>query len=276
MEGRVLRALRVLDHFLLDRCTAPQVESAARGARVASVARRGKWVVLRLASGRGVIVLQPRMTGGFWLVPPPRPDHVRAIFEIRGRRDPVWFCDTRRLGRIRWLATPEAADAAFAQSHGPDALEITRSELAHRLAHTHRPVKPALLDQKLVAGIGNIYADEILFAARLHPETRASSLRGRDIDRLHPAITQVLREAIAAEGSSFDQSYRTVLGLEGGFLAINSMYGRDGQPCGICATPIVKARIAGLIGRPTHFCPTCQPRRRRRGRSGRTRRDTLE
>lgn len=274
LEGRRLRALRVLDPTQLSGCTVAEIETAARGAQVDSVARRGKWVTLRLGADTGWIVIQPRMTGGFWLVPPDRPDHVRLIFDVRGRRQPVWFCDTRRLGRIAWLASDELAEAAFARSHGPDALEISRDDLADRLARTSRPIKPTLMDQKVLSGIGNIYADEILFEARIHPETPARLLRSETIDRLHTAISAVLNQAIAAEGSSFDRSYRTVLGEEGGFLTQNAMYGREGQPCPACRNPIVKTRIVGLIGRPTNYCPSCQPRRR--GRYGRSRPDRIE
>jgi formamidopyrimidine-DNA glycosylase len=120
------------------------------------------------------------------------------------------------------------------------------------------------MDQKILAGIGNIYADEVLFAARIHPERTASRLKPDELSRLHQAIGEVLNLAIAAEGSSFDAGYRTVLGLEGGFLAFNAMYGREGQPCRGCGQPVQKTRIAGLIGRPTYFCPMCQPIRRRK------------
>ena len=120
------------------------------------------------------------------------------------------------------------------------------------------------MDQKLVAGIGNIYADEILFAARIHPQRIAARLASDELARLHSAISVTLTTAIAAEGSSFDAGYRTVLGLEGGFLAQNATYGRAKEPCRACGQPIEKTKIPGLIGRPTYFCPNCQPRRRRR------------
>jgi formamidopyrimidine-DNA glycosylase len=120
------------------------------------------------------------------------------------------------------------------------------------------------MDQKVVAGIGNIYADEVLFAARVHPQRVACRLGRGEVLRIHRAMGEVLRAAIAAEGSSFDAGYRTVLGREGGFLARNAMYGREGEPCPGCGRPVVKTRIPGLIGRPTYFCPRCQPRPRRR------------
>lgn len=259
LVGRTLRAVSVRDPFLLEGCGAEEFERRGRGARVERVDRRGKWVVITLADGRGIIVIQPRMTGGFWLVPPARADHVRLSLHAKGSKQPVWFCDNRRLGKIAWYAGPEQADRAFARSHGPDALEITRDELASRLLKTRRGIKATLMDQKTLAGIGNIYADEVLFRARIHPTRPASTLVPAELERLHQAIPAVLGEAIAAEGSSFDQGYRTVLGLEGGFLARNAMYGREGKPCPGCAGAVVKTRIVGLIGRPTYYCPSCQP-----------------
>lgn len=261
MVGREVRRLEVQDPHLLHGCTAEEIERRAGGARVDAVGRRGKWVVLTLDGSRGIIVIQPRMTGGFWLVPPEKPAHVRLRFEMEGPGGPVWFCDARRLGKIALYDAAEGAEMAFARSHGPDATEIALADLAARLKRTSRGIKPTLMDQKVLAGIGNIYADESLYRARIHPERPADGLNRKEVARLHEAISSVLAEAIAAEGSSFDAGYRTVLGLEGGFLAQNAMYGRGGQPCPGCSTPVVKTKIAGLIGRPTHFCPTCQPRR---------------
>jgi formamidopyrimidine-DNA glycosylase len=255
---QVIDALTVHDPFLLQGVTAEEFESRVGGASVRSVSRRGKWVVIELASDRGIIVIQPRMTGGFWLIPPDRPEHIRVTFGMREPQGSVWFCDARRLGKIAWFATESEAEAAFGRSHGPDALEILLEDLAERLSKTGRGIKPTLMDQKVLAGIGNIYADEVLFRSRIHPERAASGLSKAEIERLHRAIGEVLVEAIAAEGSSFDAGYRTVLGLEGGFLAKNAMYGRGGKPCPACSEPILKTKIAGLVGRPTHYCPKCQ------------------
>ncbi len=265
--GRTIEQTLVHDPFLLQGCDAREFTRRGRRVEVAEVGRRGKWVAITLADHRGMIVIQPRMTGGFWLVDPPRPEHVRLSFRLAKPEAMIWYCDARRLGKIHWFDSPEAAAEAFARSHGPDALEIALDDLAARLRRTNRGIKPALMDQKILAGIGNIYADEVLFAARIHPERTASRLVRDELARLHRAIGEVLNLAIAAEGSSFDAGYRTVLGLEGGFLAINAMYGRAGEPCRGCAQPIQKTRIVGLIGRPTYFCPVCQPRKpSRRGR----------
>ncbi|ODT97632.1 MAG: DNA-formamidopyrimidine glycosylase [Planctomycetes bacterium SCN 63-9] len=260
LEDRVLRRIEVLDARMIQGCEAEELERRGRDATVAGVDRRGKWVVLTLAGTAGIIVIQPRMTGGFWLVPPDRPQHIRLTFHVDGPLPTIWFCDTRRLGKIIWFPNAEAAAQAFAASHGPDALTISRSELADRLSRTGRGIKPTLMDQKIVAGIGNIYADEVLFQARIHPERIASGLKKAELDRLHRAIPRILQAAIDAEGSSFDAGYRTVLGLEGGFLDQNSMYGRAGKPCPGCSTPIQKTKIAGLIGRPTYYCVKCQPK----------------
>jgi formamidopyrimidine-DNA glycosylase len=258
LVDRVIDALTVHDPFLLQGGTAEEFERRVGGAVVRRVDRRGKWVVIELASDRGIIVIQPRMTGGFWLIPPDRPEHIRVTFGMGDPGGSVWFCDTRRLGKVAWFATDQEAEAAFGRSHGPDALEIGCADLAGRLARTSRGIKPTLMDQKVLAGIGNIYADEVLFRSRIHPERPASSISKGEIERLHRAIGEVLAEAIAAEGSSFDAGYRTVLGLEGGFLAQNAMYGRGGKPCPACSEPILKVKIAGLVGRPTHYCPKCQ------------------
>jgi len=259
LVGEVLSDVTIHDPFLLQGSTAEEFERRVGGAEVRLVGRRGKWVVIDLRHDKGTIVIQPRMTGGFWLVPPDRPEHIRVTFGLRGPDRSVWFCDARRLGKVAWYPDDPAAEAAFARSHGPDALEIAVEDLVDRLKKTSRGIKPTLMDQKVLAGIGNIYADEVLFRSRLHPERPASDLSKAEIGRIHRSIGEVLLKAIEAEGSSFDAGYRTVLGLEGGFLAQNAMYGRGGQPCPGCSSPILKAKIAGLVGRPTHYCPNCQP-----------------
>jgi formamidopyrimidine-DNA glycosylase len=267
LVARRIGRLEVLDSSMVQGCSALDLAGHGRGATVSEVGRRGKWVVITLAGPRGIIVIQPRMTGSFWLLEPARPEHIRLVFHVVKPRAFVWYCDTRRLGRIGWFATAADAELAFDKSHGPDALVITREELAKRLKRTGRAIKPALMDQKVLAGIGNIYADEVLHRSRIHPERVASTLAASELARLHSAIGDVLALAITMEGSSFDAGYRTVLGLEGGFLAQNAVYGRESEPCRHCAEPIKKTRIAGLIGRPTYYCPSCQRRPRRPSRS---------
>jgi formamidopyrimidine-DNA glycosylase len=260
LTGRKLRRLDVLDPFLIDRYSPEDLSGTVSGATVLQVERRGKWVVMTLADSRGIIVIQPRMTGGFWLLKPERPNHIRLKFHLDNPKAIVWFCDTRRLGKIAWYEDAPAAEREFRSSHGPDALEITRDQLAERLSQTGRGIKPTLMDQKVLAGIGNIYADEVLHHARIHPEQPARSLTIEELDRIHRAIGEVLRTAIDLEGSSFDAGYRTVLGLEGGFLTQNAVYGRENHPCRTCFGPVLRAHIYGLSGRSTYYCPRCQIR----------------
>ncbi len=267
LEGATVSSAEALDASMLRGCGARDLEERLAGSTVQTINRRGKWVVFELASDRGLLVIQPRMSGGFWLVTPTRVDHARLVLHLdakHARTPTIWYCDTRRLGRITWHPSPSEAEVDFGRSQGPDALQISREALFSGLKRTSRAIKPAIMDQKIVAGIGNIYADEILFRARIHPEMTACKLHPDDFSRLHQSIGQVLAEAIAAEGASFDAAYRTVLGLEGGFLAQNAMYGRGGKPCHGCGGKVVKTKIAGLIGRPTYLCPTCQPKNRKR------------
>lgn len=258
MEGHTIASVTVHDPFLLQGATSEEFERRVGGSSVLRVGRRGKWVVIETVGDRGTIVIQPRMTGGFWLVSPKRPEHIRVTFEMRQPGGSVWFCDARRLGKVAWFADEAAAEAAFSRSHGPDALEIAAAELASRLSRTTRGIKPTLMDQKILAGIGNIYADEVLFRSRLHPERPASGLSKAEVVRLHRAIGEILARAIEVEGTSFDTNYRTPGGGKGLFLAEIAVYGQGGRPCPFCSGPILKTKIAGLKERPTHYCPKCQ------------------
>ncbi len=264
--GQILRRFEVLDPLLFGDHSAEEVKDRVECRKIQRVERRGKWVLFELEPGGGVIVIQPRMTGGFWLVAPQREDHARLIFHLDGSTKQVWYCDTRRLGRVSWHEDLEATELACDRSQGPDALVIGERELADRLKRTSRGIKPALMDQKVLAGLGNIYADEVLWRASLHPSRRADRLSLLEQQALHAAIRPVLEQAIAAEGSSFDAGYRTVLGLEGGFLAENAVHRRAGEACKRCGELIVKVYMPGLIGRPTYFCPWCQKLKRVRSR----------
>jgi formamidopyrimidine-DNA glycosylase len=241
---------------VLDGITRQRFEKVSTGAVVRAVERAGKWVVLALTHGS--IVIQPRMTGGFWLVEPDRPEHIRLWFDLAGSSRRVWFCDTRCLGRVSYYVSPDSFQAALQKSHGPDALQVESEYLAERFRRTRRPIKAVLMDQQVLAGIGNIYADEILFLARVHPAIPAASLSRERSYAIHSAIRPVLDLAIEAEGASFDAAYRTVLGREGGFLKRNAVHRRQNQPCLRCGSPIRKTRILGLSTRPTYFCGRCQ------------------
>ena len=257
MLGSTILQIELLDHFMLHGGSPDQISQSLTNQEVLAIHRRGKWVLIEVETGP-VLVIEPRMTGGFWLVTPDRPNQARLIFHVSVAPYKIWFCDTRRLGRIRLYANLTEAQTSISKSQAEDALAITCDALTDRLKKTSRPIKPTLMDQKIVSGIGNIYADEILFAARIHPERISSGLKLTEIRQIHSQINPILERAIEAEGTSFDAGYRTVLGLEGGFLAVNAMYGHGGEPCPACQTPILKTQITGLANRPTHYCPKCQ------------------
>ena len=140
LVGRRIRKLEILDPFLLAGCSPAELARHGRGATVEELARRGKWVVVSLAAHRGIIVIQPRMTGGFWLLEPERPDHIRLVFHLDDPRAMIWFCDTRRLGKIHWYRDAEDAVRAFervawARRTGNRAGSARRATFANRSQH---------------------------------------------------------------------------------------------------------------------------------------------
>jgi formamidopyrimidine-DNA glycosylase len=260
LVSRTIRSLKVIDPHLLSNCDAPTLERKGRGAVVSAVNRRGKWVVIELDGPRGIIVIQPRMTGAFYLQESELALHIRLTLSLTDA-DPhprVHYNDPRRLGRIAWYPDPDAAEAAFSRSHGPDALVITADDLAARLSRTTRPIKPTLLDQKVLAGIGNIYADEVLFAARLHPLETAGALDAAAVRRLHGAIKRVLGRALAARTDEVPDQERVGAGGRGAAKRLSlAVFQRDGQPCRACRAPLVRTVVAT---RGTYLCPRCQAR----------------
>lgn len=168
------------------------------------------------------------------------------------------FRDPRRFGGVWWLGKDGSCDDRM----GPEPLELKAGELARRLGGTTRAIKNALLDQRLIAGLGNIYVDESLFAAGTHPLTPADQLSRDQVVQLGRAIKTVLRRAIRHRGSTL-RDYVDAEGQAGGFQKVHRVYGREGQPCVACQSPI--QRIV-LGGRSTHFCPKCQPPASRRPR----------
>lgn len=252
------------------------------GRPIAAVQRRGKRVVLELAAPaeRGGdtlwLAIEPRMTGLMLLAEPPSPEHVRMVVRLEPRRGGpgrFLFWDRRGLGTVT-LFDARGLDAACGPAKlGADGLAITGADLAAALGRSRRAVKVALLDQRAVAGIGNIYAAEILFRVGLDPRTPCRRL-GRDAwERIATATRDVLAEAVRLEGSSIDdETYRTADNRFGRFQHEHRVYGHEDDPCTACGTPIVRIVQAQ---RATFFCPACQRRQRsprtilkRRSRSG--------
>ncbi|MBU6308237.1 MAG: bifunctional DNA-formamidopyrimidine glycosylase/DNA-(apurinic or apyrimidinic site) lyase [Planctomycetes bacterium] len=244
----------------------PGVATLARrltGRTVAGVHRRGKRIVIELAPGAGDerrwLAFEPRMTGLMLVVDPPTVEHVRMVVEFAGRGSGrLTFWDRRGLGTIRLFDDAGLERACGPHKHGPDGLVVTGEDLAARLGDSRRAVKVALLDQRAVAGIGNIYAAEILFRAGIDPRSRCRRLKQPQWDRIAEQARRVLADAVRHEGSSIgDETYRTADNRVGRFQKRHRVYGREGEPCTACGTAIV--RIV-QTQRATFFCPACQRR----------------
>ncbi len=248
---------RVIDvHILWEGAVAtpspPEFARRLQGRRILGTGRRGKFLLFPLDGG-DTLIIHLRMTGHLGIVrsAEPLPQHVRLVFALDNGYD-LRFRDARKFGRAYLVADPEEVLGRL----GPEPLAgaFTPEVLQRQLGRRAAPVKSLLLDQRLVAGLGNIYADEALFYAGIHPRRPGKSLTPSEGQRLHAAIQRVLTEAIADGGTSLD-SYRRPDGSQGGHAVRLAVFRKSGLPCPRCRTPI--ARIV-LGGRSTHFCPHCQ------------------
>ena len=225
--------------------------AGVRGRRISTVARRGKFIALSLDDGQSLLV-HLRMSGRLLLTPVGLSRHIRATFELSGN-ERLYFYDQRKFGRI-WLVQDKSAVLG---ALGPEPLSatFTPAVLANLLGKRRGMLKPLLLNQRFIAGLGNIYADEALFDARLHPQRAADSLSTVDVARLHRAIQSVLQEAIEHHGTTFDGIFVRPQGEEGRQQEGLSVYQQTGLPCLRCGTPIERTVVGG---RGTHLCPQCQ------------------
>ncbi|SFH68050.1 bifunctional DNA-formamidopyrimidine glycosylase/DNA-(apurinic or apyrimidinic site) lyase [Planctomicrobium piriforme] len=238
----------------------PRLRELCIGQKVSSVTRRAKRILIQLESG-AAFVIEPRMTGLMLLSDPPDESHLRFEWKLtQGRkRHSVWFWDRRGLGTLRLLDPDQLAAHLGPEKLGPDALEMTADEWVARLRRTDRPVKVALLDQKLVAGIGNLYASEILHRSGIHPEVPASRLTGKRIAKIHAATLEILHEATRYEGSTLgDGTYRNALNKDGSYQNKHRVYARHGQPCVTCGNGEIQRIVQAQ--RSTFFCARCQKR----------------
>jgi formamidopyrimidine-DNA glycosylase len=230
------------------------------GQRVVAVERLGKRVAIRLANDHRIL-FEPRMTGLVLIASPPSEEHLRFRIDFSGGPiGQVWYWDRRGLGSVRLFSTAEMAEQLGNRKLGPDALAVSLEEFQERLGGGKREIKVALLDQRIVAGIGNLYAAEILHLAGIHPQRRCHQLRRREWERLHRAMNQVLQTAIECEGSTLsDGTYRNALNQVGGFQNHHRVYDRAGEVCRTCSQQPIERILQGQ--RSTFFCRKCQPRR---------------
>ncbi|HUG66598.1 MAG TPA: DNA-formamidopyrimidine glycosylase family protein [Pirellulaceae bacterium] len=231
------------------------------GREVVAVERIGKRVVMRLETDDR-LVFEPRMTGLVLVADPPSIEHLRFRVDLTGGAlDTIWYWDRRGLGSVK-LFSPQQFDGKVASKFGPDALGLTSELLRARLRSSRRAVKVALLDQRAIAGIGNLYASEILNIASIHPTTRCDRMTVVQWQRIHEATLHVLQDAIEHEGSTLsDGTYRNVLNHAGGYQNQHRVYDRAGERCRTCNVGIVQRIVQSQ--RSTFFCTMCQSKRRR-------------
>ena len=229
-----------------------------RGRTFCSVGRRGKYLLFQLSENTG-LAAHLRMSGRFLVSPAGQaePDHVRVRFDLSdGRR--LFFADTRVFGRLWFVPEGRSFEdiVPALRELGPEPLSgLKPQHLQACFAGKSRSVKAALLDQTIVAGIGNIYADESLYRARINPDRAAGDLSLAELKRLCKEIVCVLSNAIELRGSSL-QNYTDANGVNGNYQLYSLVYGRAGEPCRRCKSKIERIKLSG---RATHFCPRCQP-----------------
>jgi formamidopyrimidine-DNA glycosylase len=260
VEGRVVARLEIADPRWCLPLAAEAIVDAVQGRRVQRLARRGKYLVWELED-EAFLLMHLRMTGTLLYDPPPDTPYERVRWVLDDGHQ-LRFCDPRRFGTGELALGAPARDAFFAARLGLEPLdgELT-GEALRRMARGRRaPVKAFLLDQRRIAGVGNIYADEALFRAGIHPLRAVGTLTRAQCDALALAVREALQAGVAAGGATIDD-FRHVDGVRGAFQNEFLVHRRRGEPCPRCAAPVVKFVAAG---RGTYACESCQPRPRRR------------
>ena len=243
---------------------AREIAAVLEHARIAKVRRIGKHIVFDLTRmprntrgkplPHGQWIVHLGMTGRMQVADPHDEllKHTHAVLKLKSGRE-LRFVDPRRFGRLSVVRLGDSASKGFA-APGDEPLDSQVDRFTALFRKRKTPIKSALLNQKLLSGVGNIYADESLFRAGIRPRRRAASLTREELRRLHVALKEVLNEAIKLGGSSVSD-YVDADGREGFFQLQHRVYGREGEPCLVCATPIKRVIIAG---RSSHYCPRCQ------------------
>ncbi|MGH9356043.1 MAG: bifunctional DNA-formamidopyrimidine glycosylase/DNA-(apurinic or apyrimidinic site) lyase [Terriglobia bacterium] len=255
--GREIRQVEVLNFWVI-RGNQQVFIQQLEGRRISRVDRKGKLLAFELSKGgepTAHLVVRLGMTGQLTLSPRREPllPHTHVRITLEEGREELRYRDPRRFGTLRCCTAAELGE--IVRRLGPDALKITLKQFRASLRGRQGAIKGWLLNQRMVAGLGNIYADEALFDSRIHPQSPAGALPSRASRALHSAAVNVLQRAITFQGTSF-RDYIDIYGNPGNFGARLSVYGRTDQPCPRCGNPICRIIVCG---RSSHFCPHCQP-----------------
>jgi formamidopyrimidine-DNA glycosylase len=248
--GQSFTKVAISDAKVVCGCSVSEVRRGLTGQKIESLGRRGKYLILHLSKGNALII-HLRMTGSLLLDPREDGRYVRAAFCLSNGHRFV-FSDRRRLGKI-WLA--DDADLVV-RKLGPEPLDrrFTPNVLRQRLSKHHIPMKAALLDQGIIAGIGNMYADEALFAARIHPLRKSDELSAKQVQTLHNNIYRILQAAIGSKGASVDTYVRPEGELGTAHFGFKVAH-RGGELCPVCGGTVERIVVRN---RGTYFCPRCQ------------------
>lgn len=227
-----------------------------KGRKIENVDRRGKYLLFRF-SGSLTMVSHLRMEGKYFVKQASQPleKHTHVVFDLNDGRQ-LRYNDMRKFGRMRLVKTGDESQLSGIAKLGPEPLsdDFTAENLYSRLQKKRKEIKPALLDQTLVTGLGNIYVDEVLWMSKIHPETPANHISKDEARLLHDSIVKELKTAIKAGGTTI-RSYTDAFQHTGSFQFDLNVYGKEGEPCPRCQTKIVKIKVGQ---RGTHFCPHCQ------------------
>lgn len=255
LSGLIVRRLDVVDTTVSVQ-SEDELRTLVVGRCLRCLRRRGKYLIFDF--GATLLIVHLRMTGQLLFEAEDSTRRPRCVMTFDSGTD-LYFYDTRRFGRVWGLASDEESSFFAKLGVEPLSAEFTPTLLRQLLHGRRTPLKAFLLDQRHIAGMGNIYADEALFRARLYPLRAAGSVGVSEAQRLHAAIQAVLRLGIDHEGASVE-SFIDPAGARGSFQKILNVYQRTGEPCRVCGTPVERIIVSG---RSTHSCPRCQPHRRR-------------
>ncbi len=249
VKGKKIRDVVIKDKRIIKGISAGEFAARIKGKTLKEFLRRGKVLIVKLEDELFLIV--HLRISGWILVSRGEEKFSRVILDLSDGRK-IHFCDQRVLGELKliddWQKLP------IIKTMGPDPLSISKREFIQMFSGKKTKIKPLLMDQSFLAGVGNVYAQESLFCAGIHPERNTDTLTPEELARLYTCLKDILKEAIRRQGSSVD-TYRQIDGREGNYVPLLKVYQREGTPCVRCKTLIVRKTIGG---RGTYFCPGCQ------------------